>query len=100
VAALHNAPFNKPGHLVDPLEVSLRKREALLFSDLHYVGSLFNPHLIHDMELRDDQQAMAGFMRIFQLTLTRSSKPSKLNSIWNFTLFNCTIEIMYRVLRW
>jgi hypothetical protein len=66
VAALRNAPFNMPSHLVDPLEVSFRKRAALIFSDLHYASALFNPQLIYDIELRNDQHAMAGFMRVFQ----------------------------------
>jgi hypothetical protein len=54
VAALHNAPFNMPNDLMEPFEVALRNREALVASDLHYVGALFNPHLIKDMELCDD----------------------------------------------
>jgi hypothetical protein len=66
VAALHNAPFNMPNDLVEPLEVSLRNREAMVASDFHYADALFNPHLIKDMELCDDQYAMAGLMRIFQ----------------------------------
>jgi hypothetical protein len=51
---------------VDPLEVALRKRHALVLSDLYYVDVLFNPYFIYNMELRDDQYAMAGLMRIFQ----------------------------------
>jgi hypothetical protein len=66
VAALHNAPFNMPSNLVEPFEVALRNEEALVASDLHYAGTLLNPHLIKDMELRDDQHAMAGLMRVFQ----------------------------------
>jgi hypothetical protein len=66
VAALHNAPFNMLGHLVDALEVALRKREALVYSDLYYVGVLLNPHLIHNMDLCDDQHAMAELMKVFQ----------------------------------
>jgi hypothetical protein len=54
VVALHNAPFNMPNDLVEPLEVALRNREALVASTLHYAGALLNPHLIKDMELRDD----------------------------------------------
>jgi hypothetical protein len=30
MAALRNAPFNMPGHLVDPLDVAFRKRKALV----------------------------------------------------------------------
>jgi hypothetical protein len=66
VAALRNAPFNMPSDLVEPLEVALRNREALVASDLYYVGALLNPYLIKDMELRDDQHVMAGLMRVFQ----------------------------------
>jgi hypothetical protein len=66
VVALRNAPFNMPSNLVEPLEVALRNREAMVVSDLHYTGVLLNPHLIKDMELRDDQHAMAGLMRVFQ----------------------------------
>jgi hypothetical protein len=66
VVALCNAPFNMPGDLVEPLEVVLRNREAMVASDLHYMGALLNPHLIKDMELRDDQHSMAGLMRVFQ----------------------------------
>jgi hypothetical protein len=66
VAALHNTPFNMPNDLMEPFEVSLRNREALVASDLHYAGALLNPHLIKDMELRDDQHVMAGLMRVFQ----------------------------------
>jgi hypothetical protein len=55
-----------PSDLVEPFEVVLRSREALVASDLHYVGALLNLHLIKDMELRDDQNAMAGLMRVFQ----------------------------------
>jgi hypothetical protein len=66
VVALHNAPFNMPNDLVEPLEVALRNREALVASDLYYAGALFNSHLIKDMELCDDQNAMAGLMRVFQ----------------------------------
>jgi hypothetical protein len=46
VAALRNAPFNMPGHLIEPLEIALRNREALVYSDLHYASALLNPHLI------------------------------------------------------
>jgi hypothetical protein len=66
VATLCNVPFNMPSDLVEPLEVALRNREALVASNLHYVGALLNPHLIKDMELRDDQNAMVGLMRVFQ----------------------------------
>jgi hypothetical protein len=66
VAALHNAPFNMPNNLMEPLEVALKNREALVASDLHYAGALFNPHLIKDMELHNDQNAMAGLMWVFQ----------------------------------
>jgi hypothetical protein len=66
MAALHNAPFNMPSDLAEPFEVALRNREARVASDLHYAGVFFNPHLIKDMELRDDQNAMAGLMRVFQ----------------------------------
>jgi hypothetical protein len=66
VATLQNALFNMPSHLIEPLEVALRNRKALVHSDLHYAGALLNPHLIRDMELRDDQNAMAGLMRVFQ----------------------------------
>jgi hypothetical protein len=66
VAALHNASFNMPSDLVESFEVALRNREALGASDLHYAGALLNPHFIKDMELRDDQNAMAGLMRVFQ----------------------------------
>jgi hypothetical protein len=55
-----------PGHLVEPLEVALKIREAMVASDLHYVGALFNPHFIKDMELRDNQYVMAELMRVFQ----------------------------------
>jgi hypothetical protein len=51
---LHNAPFNMPSDLMEPFEVALKNREALVASDLHYAGALLNPHLIKDMELRDD----------------------------------------------
>jgi hypothetical protein len=57
VVARQNAPFNMPSHLVEPLEVVLRNREALVYSDLHYAGALFNVYLIQDMESRDDQVA-------------------------------------------
>jgi hypothetical protein len=66
VAALRNALFNMPGHLVEPLEVALRNRKAMVASDLHYAGVLLNPHLIKDMKLCDDQHTMAGLMRVFQ----------------------------------
>jgi hypothetical protein len=66
MAALCNAPFNIPSDLVEPLKVVLKNREALVASDLHYVGALLNPHLIKDMELYDDQNATAGLMRVFQ----------------------------------
>jgi hypothetical protein len=66
VAALYNALFNMPSDLVEPFEVALRNRKALVASDLHYAGALLNPHLIKDMELCDDQNAMAGLMRVFQ----------------------------------
>jgi hypothetical protein len=66
VAALHSAPFNMPSDLMEPFEVALKNKEALVASDLHYAGALLNPHFIKDMELRDDQNAMAGLMRVFQ----------------------------------
>ena len=49
VIALHNAPFNMPSDLVEPLEVAFRNREAIVASNLHYAGALLNPHLIKDM---------------------------------------------------
>ena len=66
VTALHNAPFNMPNDLVESFEVFLRNREAMVASDFHYAGALLNPHLIKNMELRDDENAMAGLMRVFQ----------------------------------
>jgi hypothetical protein len=48
---------------VEPFEVALRNREALVASDLYYAGALLNPHLIKDMELHDDQNAMAGLSK-------------------------------------
>jgi hypothetical protein len=38
----------------------------MVASDLHYTGALLNPHLIKDMELQNDQHAMAGLMKVFQ----------------------------------
>jgi hypothetical protein len=55
-----------PNDLVEPLEVALRNREALVASDFYYAGALLNPYLIKDMELRDDQNTMAGLMKVFQ----------------------------------
>ena len=49
------------------LEVSLKKRQALIFSDFQYVVAFFYIHLIYDMELHDDQHAMAEHMRVFQI---------------------------------
>jgi hypothetical protein len=66
LAALRNAPFNMPGHLVDPLKVALKKKKALAYGDLHYLSVLYSPHLIHDIELYDDQHAMAVLMKVFQ----------------------------------
>lgn len=66
LAALCNAPFNMPGHLIDPLKVAFNKREALVYGDLHYSSVLYSPHFIHDMELYDDQHAMAVLMKLFQ----------------------------------
>ena len=66
VAALCNVLFNMPRHLMEPLEVAFRNREAIVASDLHYTGVLFNPHFIKDMKLCDDQHMMAGLMRVFQ----------------------------------
>ena len=66
MAALHNTPFKMPSNLVEPLEVALRNREAVVASDLHYAGALLNPYLIEDMELCDEQHVMARLIRIFQ----------------------------------
>ena len=66
MVALDNAPFNMPSNLMEPLEVAVRNREALVASDLYYAGVLLNPHLIKDMELCDDQHRMARLMRVFQ----------------------------------
>ena len=66
VAALHNALFNLPSDLVEPLEDVLKNSEALVASDFYYVGALLNPHLITNMELRNDQNTMAGLMKVFQ----------------------------------
>ena len=66
VVALHNALFNMPSNLVESFENALRNREALVASDLHYASALLNLHLIKDMELCDEQNVMAGFMRVFQ----------------------------------
>jgi hypothetical protein len=66
VTALRNAPFNMPNDLVEPLEVALRNRGAMVASNLHYAGTLLNPYLIKDMELHDDQHTMVGLMRVFQ----------------------------------
>jgi hypothetical protein len=65
IMTLRNAPFNISCHLVDPLEVAFRKKEALVYSNLYYVGALLHPYLIHNMELRDDQHEMVGLMRVF-----------------------------------
>jgi hypothetical protein len=66
MVVLSNTPFNMPSDLMEPLEAALTSREAMVASNLHYAGALLNPHLIKDMELCDDQHAMAGFMKVFQ----------------------------------
>ena len=66
MAALRNAPFNMPSNLVESLELALRNKDALVANDLYYVGALLNPHLIKDMELCNDQNAIAGLMMVFQ----------------------------------
>ena len=43
VVALQNTTFNIPGHLVKLLEVALKIREALVFSNLYYANALLNP---------------------------------------------------------
>jgi hypothetical protein len=73
VAALSNAPFNMSSDLVERLEVALRNKEAMVSSDLHYAGPLPNPYLIKDIELRNDQNTMAGLMMVFQ-RLTNTAK--------------------------
>jgi hypothetical protein len=45
----------------------------MIFTDLHYVGAFLNPHLIQDLELCGNQDAMARLMRIFQ-SLSDTSK--------------------------
>ena len=66
MAAFHNAPFNMSSDLVEPFEVALKNREALVASDLDYAGVLLNPHFIIDMELHDNQNAIAGLMKVSQ----------------------------------
>jgi hypothetical protein len=66
MAALQNASFNMPNHLVDPLQIDLSKTQDLIFNNLQYNGVLFNPRIIQDLELLEDQDAMARFMRVFQ----------------------------------
>ena len=66
MAALYNALFNMPNNLMEPSELALRNREAMVASDLHYISALLNPHHIKDMDLHDDQHAMVGLMKVFQ----------------------------------
>ena len=66
MVALRNTFFNMPSPLVDPLEVVIKRREALVYSNLYYTDALLNLHLIKDMKLCDDQLTMARLMRIFQ----------------------------------
>ena len=73
VAALNNGPFNMPSDLMEPFEDALRNVKALVASDLHYAGALLNRHFIKDMELCNDQSAMAGLRRVFQ-KLTDTTK--------------------------
>jgi hypothetical protein len=94
VAALHSAPFNMPNDLVEPFEVALRNREDLVASDLHYAGAFFNSHLIKDMELCDDQNAMAGLMRVFQ-RLTDTVKEFQAVKA-EFNLYFHTLSLYYR----
>jgi hypothetical protein len=42
-----------------------QKKRILVCSDFHYANALLNPHFIHNMELRDNQQAIAGLMGVF-----------------------------------
>jgi hypothetical protein len=83
LAALNNTPFNMPGQLVDPLEVALRKRVVLVYSDFHYAGDHLNPHFIYDMNLRVDQYAMAGLIKVFMQTLLMCIQEMLIIWLWD-----------------
>ena len=91
VAALHNAPFNMPNNLVEPLEVVMRNREAMVASNLYYAGALLNPHLFKDMELRDDQHAMARFMRVFQRLTNTTEEFQAVKAEFNSYLYTMSL---------
>jgi hypothetical protein len=83
LVALHNIPFNIPGHLVESLEIALRNREAMVASDLYYASAHLNPHLIKDMELHDDQHSIAGLMRVFQRLSDTTEESQTLKAEFN-----------------
>ena len=98
LVALHNAPFNMPSHLMKSLEIALRNREAMVASDLHYVGIHLNPHLIKDMEFRDDQHSMAGLMRVFQRASDTTEESQTVKA--KFNLYFHTMSSYYEEHVW
>ena len=64
VKALQNPPFSMPRDLVHNLESAFEKRRKWIVTDLHYAGALLNPHLITDVELRDNNDARAALIRV------------------------------------
>jgi hypothetical protein len=66
----------------------------LIFSDFHYDGTLLNPHVIHDMELHDDQHTMVELMRIFQKCFDTNEEFQAIK--FEFNLYFHTIIVLWK----
>ena len=75
VLALRTKPFNLDSDFVDLAERQFYARKQMISTDLHSVGALLNPYLLHDEELGDDFDVVTACKRVLRNLCTPETYP-------------------------
>jgi hypothetical protein len=53
-------------------------------TDLHYVGALVNPYLLHDKDLANDSNSLIACKKVFQKLCPPETYPDVVQVFWTF----------------
>ena len=66
VVSFRGEPFRLDHNMAGAIEDALYNRWTMVKTDLHYVGVLLNPYLLHDKELVDDSDSLTVCKKVLQ----------------------------------
>jgi hypothetical protein len=75
VVSLRGKSFMLDHDMADPMEDVFYNHWTMVKIDLHYVGALLNPYLLHDKELADNNDSLVTCKRVFRKLCSPETYP-------------------------